>query len=58
LWSDADGFRRAACRSDHPGAPDDAVSATCRQFLEGSLKARLQWNLEGQFAAFEAKAGR
>jgi adenosine deaminase len=54
LWSDTHRFRRAACQSDRPGASEDALSAACRQFLQGSAKARLEWNLEGQFANFEA----
>jgi adenosine deaminase len=53
LWSDAASFRRAACRADRPGASQDSLTGSCRQFLQGSERARLQWNLEGQFAAFE-----
>ncbi|MGZ4837664.1 MAG: adenosine deaminase family protein [Terriglobales bacterium] len=55
LWSDAKTFHRAACQADRPGASDDSLTPACRQFLQGSQRARLEWNLEGQFAAFEAK---
>lgn len=53
LWSDAASFRRAACLSDRPGASQVSLNPSCRQFLQGSERARLQWNLEGEFAAFE-----
>ncbi len=55
LWSDAGSFQRAACRADRPGASPAALSEACRKFLAGSERARLQWNLEGQFAGFEAE---
>ncbi len=58
LWSDTKTFKRAACQSDRPGASDDSLSAPCKQFLQSSERARLQWNLERQFAAFEANVGR
>ncbi len=58
LWSDAKAFKRAACQSDRPGTPDDSLSSACRQFLQGSERARLQWNLEAQYATFEAIVGR
>ena len=57
LWSDAHRFRRAACQSDRPAAARDSLSVPCRQFLESSERARLQWSLEGQFAGFEAIVG-
>jgi len=53
LWSDTNRFRRAACQSDRPGAAQDSLSLGCRQFLQASERSRLQWSLEGQFAAFE-----
>ncbi len=55
LWSDARQFRRAACQSDRPGAPDDSLSPACRQFLQHSDRARLQWKLESDLVAFESK---
>ena len=57
LWSDAKRFRRAACQTDKPGAAEESLSGSCRQFLQGSERARLQWKLEKDFAEFEAKIG-
>jgi hypothetical protein len=31
------------------------ASATCRDFLSANERARLQWELEGEFANFERK---
>lgn len=41
----------AACAKDTPGA--DGVSSSCTSFLEGSDRARVQWQLEAEFAEFE-----
>ncbi len=54
LWSDAKSFRRAQCQNDRPGAAEDSLSASCRQFLQSSQRARLQWKLEQELAAFES----
>ncbi len=54
LWSDANLSRRAACQGDRPGAPQGSLSKSCRDFLQGSARGRLQWKLEGEFADFEA----
>jgi len=43
----------AACRSDH--LSDSTVSPGCRKFLDANEKARLQWKLEQDFAAFEKR---
>jgi adenosine deaminase len=51
LWTDPDSFRPVdVCAGQRPGyrAPQDA----CAAFLAESHKARLQWRLEEQFAAF------
>jgi hypothetical protein len=54
LWADARRFTPGAqCARDTPGQP--APSSGCRQFLSGSEKARLQWELERQFAEFERR---
>lgn len=50
LWLDAKKFIMVAqCASDAPAKPSQA----CQQFLSSSDKARLQWDLEGQFSTFE-----
>ncbi len=41
-----------ACAEHSPGAA--AVSSRCAQFLNASERARVQWQLEGRLAAFEA----
>ena len=52
LWQS--GFRLAPqCASDHP--ENARISATCQKRLDGSEKARVQWQLERQFADFENK---
>ena len=52
LWQS--GFRMAPqCASDHP--ENARISATCQKRLDGSEKARVQWQLERQFADFENK---
>jgi len=51
LWVDAHALRRAnACASDNPS---HSTSAGCRQFLDSSERARMQWRLETEFANFE-----
>ncbi|MGO1120837.1 adenosine deaminase family protein [Rhodovibrionaceae bacterium A322] len=53
LWlSPRDDLSVAACQDDQPGAADP--SAACQGFLKSSKKARLQWDLEARFLAFEA----
>lgn len=54
LWADAARFRPArACAADRLGS--SAPSASCRRFLEGSDRARLQWKLEADFIRFEER---
>jgi len=54
LWSDGRTFAPVKeCAGVQPGAASPA--ATCQQFLDGSDKARLQWQLEQQFREFEAR---
>src|SRR6185295_3242059 len=54
LWSDSDKFVPVA-----PCARDIAVmklsSNACRQYIEVSEKARLQWKLEEEFSEFEGR---
>jgi adenosine deaminase len=52
LWAETVPFQRtAACATDTPGAPE--ASSHCRQLLQSSERARLQWELESAFAKFE-----
>jgi hypothetical protein len=54
LWADAARFRRATpCAGDR--AEEAQVSAICRQLLERSQRARLQWDLERAFARLESQ---
>jgi len=54
LWSDGRDFRRvAAC--DGEKLSGSSVSGKCQKFLEGSERARVQWQLEQAFAEFEKK---
>ena len=52
LWSDGRKFVPAA-QCTHDVAELRLASNSCRQFLAGNEKARLQWQLEQDFAAFE-----
>jgi adenosine deaminase len=52
LWRDLPQARLvAACFADHPGSRQP--SPACRKFLDASERARVQWNEEAEFAAFE-----
>lgn len=54
LWQDLEQVRPvAACSADLQGAKK--ASAPCRTYLEKNPKARLQWELEDAFTAFERK---
>jgi adenosine deaminase len=54
LWSDGRQPRAvAACEVNRPGGAKP--SAGCREFLDHSEKARMQWSLEEEFASFEKK---
>jgi hypothetical protein len=54
LWADIDRDRiTSACVSDRPGGATQ--SRSCKQFLDSSEKARVQWKLEQEFASFEKK---
>ncbi|BAU87006.1 adenosine deaminase [Streptomyces laurentii] len=47
-----DGYRQArACRSEDPG--NAYPGKACKRLLDGSAKARLQWDQEAAFVAFE-----
>lgn len=53
LWSDAKTFRPASpCANDRVG---QNASPSCRQLLNDSEKARLQWELEKDFKEFESR---
>jgi len=53
LWADTRGTFRpvAACEANTPAKPSEA----CGKFLASSERAREQWKLEKEFAAFEKK---
>ncbi len=52
LWANAKKFTPVAvCARDISRTAE--TSAACRQYLEGSEKARLQWRLEQDFRSFE-----
>ncbi len=54
LWANAGKFVAAQpCAKDLQGMK--VVSNTCKQYLDGSEKARLQWKLEEDFKAFESR---
>ena len=54
LWVAPENFSvGAACAGERLGG--EAAGAACREFLQGSEKARLEWKEEAAFAEFEAK---
>jgi adenosine deaminase len=59
LWSDAQGSDAqafhplTACAGDRPEVA--RVSAGCQRFLDANDRARVQWELEREFAKFETK---
>jgi hypothetical protein len=54
LWRSSGNFQTvAACAADRPGA--EKHSADCQKFLDGSERARVQWELEKAYAEFEKK---
>ena len=56
LWSSLDALQSvpecAPTATNYYG--DDPVPAACQTFLDGSAKAKMQWELERRFRAFEA----
>ena len=54
LWGSGGNFQAvAACTADRPDAENN--SAACQKLLDGSERARVQWELEEAFASFEKK---
>ena len=54
VWRDGKTFAVVKeCTGVRPGA--ERPAATCRRFLDGSEKARLQWKLEAEFDQFESQ---
>ena len=54
LWRPTGNFQAvAACTADRPDT--EKTSAACQKFLDGSERARVQWELEEAFASFEKK---
>ena len=57
LWANTKGFRRTGCQANPPGVAEEPPTL-CQQLLKSSERARLQWKLEEEFEAFEAKVGK
>ncbi len=54
LWATIKPLRAVnTCTSDRPEV--DKVSPSCQRFLDDNERARLQWKLEAEFAAFEKR---
>jgi adenosine deaminase len=54
LWADSQQTRAVtACTADHVAS--STQSAGCKKFMNANEKARMQWKLEQEFAAFEKK---
>jgi hypothetical protein len=54
LWADVSHFRPAGdCAADMPNSK--TASSACKNFLDRSEKARMQWRLEQEFTNFETK---
>jgi adenosine deaminase len=53
LWRDPHFLRVKPCALDRPTT--EKLSPACEEYLRGSEKATLQWELEKQFVAFESK---
>lgn len=54
LWTDSGyAHRNSACASDDPSSGES--SSACGEFLKQNERARLQWRLEADLAAFEGK---
>jgi adenosine deaminase len=52
LWNDSRHFKNVSvCQLGR----QNPISTDCRRFLDGSTKARLQWDLEAAFTDFERK---
>jgi adenosine deaminase len=54
LWRDID-HAQIAARCGGERAKPATTSVSCQAFLTGSEKARIEWKLEQEFAAFEKK---
>lgn len=55
LWARPDDFAAPAKACEGVALGGEKPSAGCKAFLEGSEKAKAQWELERRFRAFEAK---
>jgi adenosine deaminase/adenosine deaminase CECR1 len=55
LWKPGGFALTQACASDNPGS--GSPTRACAEFLSSSERAREQWRLEAEFAAFEALDG-
>jgi adenosine deaminase len=54
LWSDPDLFKSPAAACARETFTQDKPSENCATLVQGSEKARQQWELERRFRAFEA----
>jgi adenosine deaminase len=56
LWTSiSDGTPVAACASTETMGVGDPPNAGCQSFLDGSERARMQWELEHRFRLFESQ---
>lgn len=54
LWTSIDQLQPVAtCAPSATAAVGELPSASCKQFLDGSERAAMQWELEGRFLTFE-----
>jgi len=54
LWSDSEATHMVS-QCAVPRAINSNTPASCKKFLDANEKARVQWELEQEFAAFEKK---
>jgi adenosine deaminase len=57
LWADVAAGERVPACADEPFDGDEIAGASCRAFVGGSERARIQWRLEVEFARFERRFG-
>jgi adenosine deaminase len=53
LWTDVKASQASPCRGDP--MTNSTITPGCQKFLDANEKARLQWKLEQDFAAFEKR---
>ena len=55
IWSSKGDYTRLVPECSGCNPVSDNLDATCKAFLDGNNKAKIQWKLEGDLAAFEEK---